>query len=329
MAVGQTAGVEATLAAAIRNGMTKLEAAVLLATGWQETKLTPTLIGDQGNSFGLFQQNVNGAAAGAKNPRAFLVPSNSANEAAVRFKTAGVKSGAGAVASQRPLESLRPKYRANVDATASAVLDGNHEINRLISSSPRAADLAAQLGIGSAGTVTAFRPKWSPQRDLVAKKAAELGLRKSSGDRSPSSNSAAGGATGSNHLTTNTGAWADDYVGSVAAMNALLAYAKTLPGNLDSMVHDAGSGLHAHIAGKASGSGSSGADGGSSGAELDTGVDGLVRTGVMPTDKELKDAALKVVVVLIGLALAAGLIFAGVNKLTSGSLSTMASAVPK
>lgn len=299
-------GIQAIVAAAKREDMDEQQTAVLLATGYVESGWNARAIGDGGDSFGLFQANVNGAAAGVSNPRAFLTPSVAASEAAARFKAAGVKSGAGAVATQRPLESLRAGYARDVDRIASAIIAGTFgPLNR-----------ATGAKAPKRGRVTGDTSGLNPNlMDALAFTAGELGktINVVSGKRSRAEqeqlyqdylagkgNLAAKPGT-SRHETGNA---ADAYIDGTALQSYAGAAAAAAKYGLGFPV--GGEPWHVELTG-APLAGSSLLGSSASGDA------GLVRTSLAG------DAAswtIKAVVVLVGLALAAGLVFAGVTKLT-------------
>lgn len=190
---------------------------------------------------------------------------------------------------------------------------------------PRVLGYARSYKANGVSMPSTARSKWSPDRDKVRAKAAQLGLRHTSGDRSESSNRGAGGVSNSQHLSTRTEVWADDYVGSNAAMNALVAYARGLPTVNEAMVHDAGSGLHAHIGGTSTSSGGAGGGGGTQMVGL--GLDDLAAgpaTQLLDlfTDGEASKSLFRVAFIAGGVALGAVLIGLAVVRATGARVST-------
>lgn len=297
---GQQAGVQALLRSAQANGMDARQTAALLASSFQESGWNPSAIGDHGTSFGLGQQHVGGAGGPTVSAaRRYLNPTASAAEMAARFKSAGVASGRGAAASQRPADQAG--YARSVQSIMDQILAGSHAtFNKLVGSRGDTQSLAAGVGLAKGGSQAAApRAKWSPERDLIRAKARQLGVPHTSGDRSKP---APGQVANSAHDVRRTDMWADDY--GVSA--ELEAYAKSL--GVETLVHDAGTGMHLHVEGKSSAGGSSSPLPGGA-----AGDDGLMTVGL--TD-DIGGAVLQGVVLLVGLALGAGLIFAGVTKIT-------------
>lgn len=93
----------------------------------------------------------------------------------------------------------------------------------------------------------------SAVRQAQAAPTTGYGLTKTSGDRTPAANNAAGGSSTSDHLTTNTGTWAQDYAGPMEQMKAFQRWAmqrggfKQVIGPLDGPAADHMD--HVHIAG--------------------------------------------------------------------------------
>lgn len=98
--------------------------------------------------------------------------------------------------------------------------------------------LASRYGIDPALTNLLFAPARQEQ-DILNK---FPGLTVSSGYRDPSHNAQVGGVPGSLH----TQGTAADFTGPEDLMAQAAAYAQTLPGIDEAMVHDAGSGRHLH-----------------------------------------------------------------------------------
>lgn len=97
-----------------------MDADLLWAVVLQESGGNPRAVGDSGNSGGLYQENTGGRGAGIPMEQRFD-PEASTRRAAREFKAIiaknpGLDPGQLAVAAQRPLESLRPQYAANVNA---------------------------------------------------------------------------------------------------------------------------------------------------------------------------------------------------------------------
>lgn len=242
----QTQGLAALRAQGQKAGLNRLEFAAYLATAWVESKFRPNAVGDNNTSFGLFEHHVGGAGGSTlASAQRYLDPNVSAADRAPRFAAADIDTGAEAAALQRPAD--RVGYASKVNTAIRNMLAG-------LAPDGTAAPTAggAVAGTSSAtGSATSSRPKWSPARDAVARKAAELGVRHNGGDRTPEHNAAVNGVDNSDHLTTNTKRWADDY----AVSPELERYAKSL--GLTTLVHNAGSGMHLHIAGDATSSSTS------------------------------------------------------------------------
>lgn len=167
--------------------------------------------------------------------------------------------------------------------------------------------------------------KQSSTRQAVRAALTARGLRHSSGDRTPAQNSAAGGVSNSDHLSTKCETWADDYVGTAGQMRAGKAYIEGRYKLKQVLIHDAGSGMHLHVAGYADGGGT----GGNTGTSTNVGIGGAQNVGL--TDKlgldalgsaleaatrKLGEGLLFTAIVFIGGSLAAGLILFGAIRAT-------------
>jgi hypothetical protein len=311
MESAQERGLAALLAAAAANGLSRAQTLAFLATAWVESRWNPGAVGDSGTSYGLFQNRIGGLGGPTKQTaKRFANPSYSATQAAIRFKRDNITTGAGAAASQRPAN--RSAYAKSVNA--------------------KMKELAAAGIVGSSATGAAASPapdKQSPTRAAVRRKASQLGLRHTSGDRTPERNKKGGGVQNSYHLTSRPDKWADDYVGKREDMDALVRWARTQPGVEEAMVHDAGSGLHAHIGGSATGGGTAAGSGGAVGAASADAGNGLARTfGIpgydlptLPDSSDVLKVVVKGVVLGVGLALGAGLVYRAVDRLSGGAAS--------
>lgn len=98
--------------------------------------------------------------------------------------------------------------------------------------------------------------KWSEQRLRVRKFLLSKGCALTGGDRTPATNEAVGGVRNSLHLTTRGDVWADDWIfgNNYDELRRIAAQVRQrFPELLECLVHDAGSGTHLHVAGKAPG----------------------------------------------------------------------------
>lgn len=221
--------------AADAEGLTPAQKKAFLATAYQESNWTSSAVGDGGTSFGFFQHHAGGAGGPTiASAKAYLDPYKSARERARHFKAQNITTGKQAAALQRPADPRG--YAAAVDQWIRK--------------------LPSLLG-GAVGGLTT-RKKWSPARDKARQIAQRNGLRHSSGDRTPARNAAAGGVKNSSHLSTNTGRWADDYVGTQGQMAKARGEIQTLlgPSGVSTLIHNAGSGVHLHVEGPSSGAAS-------------------------------------------------------------------------
>ncbi len=89
----------------------------MLATAIQESGLNPKAVGDGGTSFGLFQYHEGGALG--NHSQAWAFSTAEITDEAKRFAAAGVHSGAGAAAVQRPANQAQ--YAANVQSTMNSL----------------------------------------------------------------------------------------------------------------------------------------------------------------------------------------------------------------
>ena len=310
-------GLSALLGAARREAMTPQETAVFLAASYHESGWNPAAVGDNGSSFGLFQHHVGGLGGPTlASAKRYLNPAFSASEAAARFKSAGIATGAGAAASQRPKN--QSAYAQAIDSIARQILAGSFgPLNR-----------ATGGGVGVAGAkkgrVTGDTSGLNQNLlDGLRYVAGELGktVNVVSGKRTRAEqeelwrkyqngtgNKAAPPGT-SRHETGNA---ADAYIDGTALQSYPGAAAAAAKFGLGFPV--GGEPWHVEATGggpaAAAGAGASGASG-ASGAEA--AGSNMMQAGLFG---DAAGGALKAVVVLVALALAAGLIFAGVTKLT-------------
>jgi hypothetical protein len=192
---------------------------VMLAVIDVESSFNNLARGDGGTSYGLFQHHVGGAGGSThESARRFLDPRTSITERAAAF--AGVRDGKGAAAVQRPADDVG--YAREVDKRIKRMRDA------------------------LAPTSAASGRKWSPVRDLVRREAQARGLRHTSGDRS---RKLTADGNVSDHWQGQAASWADDYVGSAANMRAFKQWLDARGDLKQVMLHDAGSGLHVHVAG--------------------------------------------------------------------------------
>lgn len=145
---------------------------------------------------------------------------------------------------------------------------------------------------GTSSAMSSGRSKWSPMRDAVAAEMQRRGLRHTSGDRTPGHNAQVNGAGNSDHLTTNLGSWADDYVGTQAQMQAGLVWVQQVyagRGLKQALVDNVGNGWNLHIAGFSSGNGG-GASAAAGGQNVSFGGAASAVLGVSPILQPLAGA---------------------------------------
>jgi hypothetical protein len=264
------------------NKLTWLERVYAIATSWYESTLRGrTAIGDNGTSFGGYQHHAGGAGGPTvESARRYLDPNLSADERVKWFGSRDIDTGREAAELQRPADPSG--YAAKVDAIARKILQTKA--------------LPDGTSLAGGAKAAAARPKWSPTLDQVLAIWQEEGIQKTSDNRSPAENAGANGVAGSHHIydpndESTWDTWAIDGVGRKDAMERARVRVSRLEGVLENMVHDAGSGLHHHVAGKSSsssaGAGSSSSSSGSSssssgGADLITvGVKDAIEDGIL------------------------------------------------
>lgn len=198
------------------------DASWLVADAQVESGLNINAVGDHGSSFGPFQDHKGGALG--NHPASWAQGMGGILDAAKRFAGLGVRSGAGAAATQRP-----------ADPAGYAV-----KVNAAHASLPKPY-------------------KWSPTRPVIATLALSMGLTHTSGTRSASVGASVG-APNDWHSDSRPEVWADDYSGSAAAMsrfyttvNAHFPGLQVLPAG-----HDQSTGPNVHVGGPSSWTGLTG-----------------------------------------------------------------------
>lgn len=208
---------------------------LVLAVIEVESNFDPKAKGDGGTSFGLFQLH-EGGALGSHTAEWAYDPRNSIEDGCSRLASA--RTGTDAANVQRPAN--KPDYARKVDAALA-----------------RNRKTAAQVGSTKPTAGAKTKKKTSILLTvLVQDVTGKYGLREGSGNRSKSHNQAVGGVPDSDHIydpddpeTWDT--WARDFNGPETNLRKAEAYLNsTYGGKLKQiMVHDAGSGLHLHVAG--------------------------------------------------------------------------------